>query len=70
MCARRSRTGRPRRTHKSHKTHKTHKTHNPSPRVFGPPAPHSLLGTAEQLLHLSKLGQAASSPMMSKAFNL
>jgi hypothetical protein len=31
---------------------------------------YSLLGTAEQLLHLSKLGQAASSPTMTKAFNL
>ena len=31
---------------------------------------YSLLGTAEQLLHLSKLGQAASNPTMTKAFNL
>jgi hypothetical protein len=31
---------------------------------------YSLLGTAEQLLRLSKLGQAASSPTMTKAFNL
>jgi hypothetical protein len=31
---------------------------------------YSLLGTAEQLLHLSKLGQAASGPTMTKAFNL
>lgn len=30
----------------------------------------SLLGTAAQLLHLAKLGQAASSPTMTKAFNL
>jgi Phosphoesterase family len=31
---------------------------------------YSLLGTAEQLLHLSKLGQATSSPTMIKTFNL
>jgi phosphatidylinositol-3-phosphatase len=31
---------------------------------------YSLLGTAEQLLHLSKLGQAASYPTMVSAFNL
>jgi phosphatidylinositol-3-phosphatase len=31
---------------------------------------YSLLGTAEQLLRLSKLGQAASSPTLTKAFNL
>ncbi len=31
---------------------------------------YSLLGTAEQLLHLSKLGLAASFPTMTKAFNL
>ena len=31
---------------------------------------YSLLGTAEQLLRLSKLGQAASSATMTKAFNL
>jgi len=31
---------------------------------------YSLLGTTEQLLHLSKLGQAASSPTMASAFNL
>jgi phospholipase C len=31
---------------------------------------YSLLGTAEQLLHLSKLGQAASATTMTKAFNL
>jgi hypothetical protein len=31
---------------------------------------YSLLGTAEQLLHLSKLGQAASFPTMVSAFNL
>jgi hypothetical protein len=31
---------------------------------------YSLLGTAEQLLGLSKLGQAASSTTMTKAFNL
>ena len=31
---------------------------------------YSLLGTTEQLLHLSKLGQAASSPTMVSAFNL
>jgi len=31
---------------------------------------YSLLGTAEQLLRLSKLGQAASAPTMTKAFNL
>jgi hypothetical protein len=29
-----------------------------------------IFGTAEQLLRLSKLGQAASSPTMTKAFNL
>ena len=31
---------------------------------------YSLLGTAEQLLRLSKLGQAASSPTLTRAFNL
>jgi len=31
---------------------------------------YSLLGTAEQLLHLSRLGQAASAPTMTRAFNL
>jgi len=31
---------------------------------------YSLLGTTEQLLHLSKLGQAASYPTMVSAFNL
>ena len=31
---------------------------------------YSLLGTAEQLLGLAKLGQAASSMTMTKAFNL
>jgi hypothetical protein len=31
---------------------------------------YSMLGTAEQLLRLSKLGQAASAPTMTKAFNL
>jgi hypothetical protein len=31
---------------------------------------YSLLGTTEQLLHLSKLGQAANYPTMVSAFNL
>jgi hypothetical protein len=31
---------------------------------------YSLLGTAEQLLHLSKLGLAAKYPTMVSAFNL
>jgi hypothetical protein len=31
---------------------------------------YSLLGTAEQILGLPKLGQAAANPTMTRAFNL